>query len=158
MNFNRLPLLGVLILGLALPSRPAPQTGTGSQKPAAVAEKKPAPPIFSYNPENRRDPFKDLFGGKELQEKRVITGLADMLIEEVVLMGIVKSKDRYEAIAAFSDGFPLTLREGQKLADGFVLAVEAGRVIFRKTSDKGFPLTRPKDIIKEITPEERTHE
>jgi hypothetical protein len=160
MNFNRLPLLGVLVLGLSLPARPAPQTGTGGQNtaPPAVVVKKPAPPIFSYNPENRRDPFKDLFGGKELREKKPATGLADMEIEEVVLMGIVKLGSRYEAIAAFSDGFPLALREGQKLADGFVFAIEADRVVFRKTSDKGFPLSRPKDIIKEISPEERIHD
>jgi hypothetical protein len=65
MNSNRLPLLGVLIFALALPLRPAPQTGTGTPKtvPPAAVEKKSAPPIFSYNPENRRDPFKDLFGG-----------------------------------------------------------------------------------------------
>jgi hypothetical protein len=160
MNFKRFLLPAVLIIAFALPTRPSPQTGTAGQKtvPPAAVEKKSAPPIFSYNPENRRDPFKDLFGGVELREKKPATGLADMEIAEVVLMGIVKFGGRYEAIVAFPDGFPLNLKEGQKLADGFVLAIEADRVIFRKTSDKGFPLSRPKDIIKEISPEERTHD
>jgi Tfp pilus assembly protein PilP len=150
MNINRLTGIGLLILGFALPLRPAPQT--------AGSEKKTAFPVFSYNQENRRDPFKDLFGGKEVREKRIITGLADLEIEEVVVIGIVKSQGRFEALASFSDGFPITFRDGQKLADGYVLSIEEDKITYRKTSDKGFPLSKPKDIIKEITPEERTHD
>ncbi|HPN17849.1 MAG TPA: hypothetical protein PKV64_12045, partial [Candidatus Aminicenantes bacterium] len=62
------------------------------------------------------------------------------------------------AIVAFGEGFPLSLHEGQKLADGFVLSIEADRVVFRQTSDKGIPLAKPKDIAKEISPEEPAHD
>jgi hypothetical protein len=44
------------------------------------------------------------------------------------------------------------------MADGYVLSVKDDRITFRKTKEKGVPLIRPKDIVKEITPEERSHE
>lgn len=164
MKYKRLVLISILAGGLLLPALSAPpqESTTPPQQrqetPPPVPEKKLAPPIFSYNPEGRRDPFKDLFGGKEIRDKKAVNGLADMDIDEITLMGIVKSKDRLEAIISFSDGFPMTLREGQKLADGYVLSIEPDRVIFRKTSDRGIPLAKPKDVIKEITPEEPSHE
>jgi len=153
MKSKRIPLLCGLVFVLLLPLLPAPQ-----ETPPPAPEKKSIAPVFSYDPEGRRDPFKDLFGGEQLKTKKVATGLADMEIEDIALMGIVKTQDRYEAIIAFADGFPLTLREGQKLADGYVLSIEADQVTFRKTSDKGIPLSKPKDIVKEITPEEPAHD
>ena len=115
-------------------------------------------PVFSYDPAGRRDPFKDLLGGKDIKEKRVVTGLADLEIDEVTLLGIVQSKDKFEAIAGLPEGFPLTVREGDRLADGYVLSIRADAVVFRKTRDKGIPLSQPRDIVKEIQPEERTHD
>jgi hypothetical protein len=161
MKYKRLLTLSGLVFTLVLPLLPALQdapakTQAPAQEPAP--ENKIAAPIFSYDPGDRRDPFKDLFGGKEVREKKVVTGLADMEIDDITLMGIIKTPERFEAIVAFSDGFPLTLLEGQKLADGFVLSIDADRVVFRKTSDKGLPLSKPKDIIKEITPEEPAHD
>jgi len=126
---------------------------------AAPQEPKKAPaagPAFSYDSGGRRDPFKDLFGGKTLREKKAIGGLSDLFIEDIRLMGIVKSKDVVEAIIGLTDGFPLTIREGDRLADGFVLSIKDSQVVFRKTLDgKGIPLAKPREIIKEIMQEER---
>jgi Tfp pilus assembly protein PilP len=126
---------------------------------AAAQEPKKAPaagPAFSYDSGGRRDPFKDLFGGKTLREKKAIGGLSDLFIEDIRLMGIVKSKDVVEAIIGLTDGFPLTIREGDRLADGFVLSIKDSQVVFRKTLDgKGIPLAKPREIIKEIMQEER---
>lgn len=126
---------------------------------AAAQETKKAPaagPAFFYDSGGRRDPFKDLFGGKTLREKKAIGGLPDLFIEDVMLMGIVKSKDVIEAIIGLTDGFPLTIREGDRLADGFVLSIKESQVVFRKTLDsKGLPLAKPRDIVKEIGQEER---
>ncbi|MHB8055681.1 MAG: hypothetical protein ACYDH3_10595 [Candidatus Aminicenantales bacterium] len=167
MNYKRVLMLSSLVFALVCPLLPALQDAPAqtqapakaqSPVPEPVPEMKMAPPVFSYDPAGRRDPFKDLFGGKEVRDKKVISGLADMEIDDITLMGIVKTPERYEAIVAFADGFPLTLLKGQKLADGFVLSIEADRVVFRKTNDKGLPLAKPKDIIKEIAPEEPAHD
>jgi len=124
---------------------------------AAQETKKTAPgPVFSYDSGGRRDPFKDLFGGKTLKEKKAVGGLADLLIEDVQIMGIIKSKTGLEALIGMADGFPLSLHEGDKLADGFVLSIKESQIVFRKTLDgKGLPLAKPRDIFKDITQEER---
>lgn len=155
MKSKRFSLL--LALGLLLPlGAPAQETKT---PPPPAQEKKAAPPIFSYNPAGRRDPFKDLFGGQEVRDtKKVFTRLADMDIEDITLMGIVKTPERFEAIIAFAEGFPMTLLAGQKLADGYVLSIDADKVVFRKTSDRGIPLAKPRDIVKEFMPEEPCYE
>jgi len=177
LNTKKIPPLLALALGALLPlCAPAQQTAdpkAQETKPPAQAatppaqtttpppapEKKAVPPVFSYDPAGRRDPFKDLFGGQEVREnKRVVTRLSDMEIDEISIMGIVKTTERFEAIIAFADGFPMTLLVGQKLADGYVLSIEADKVVFRKTSERGLPLAKPRDIVKEFTSEEPAHE
>jgi len=118
--------------------------------------KKASGPSLSYNPGGRRDPFLNLLGGSGMKEKKVIGRLSDLSIEDVTLMGIVKAKDVWEAIISLTEGFPITIHEGDRLSDGYVLSIEGTHVVFRKTRDsKGLPLAKPKDIIKEFIPEER---
>jgi hypothetical protein len=164
MNSKRIMAWGGIVVLAAATAAAAAQTPP--DKPPAAAQKeeqaalpaaKPVP-VFSYDPGGRRDPFRDLLGGKDIKEKRIVSGLSDLDIEDVKLLGIVRSKDKFEAIAGLTEGFPLTIREGDQLADGYVLTIRADAVVFRKTKDKGIPLMRPRDIVKEITPEERTHD
>jgi len=152
--------------GLAFLATAVAAAQTPPEKPPAAGQKeeqaappavKPVP-VFSYDPAGRRDPFKDLIGGRDIKDKRIVTGLSDMTIDEIKLLGIVKMGDKLQAIASMIDGFPLTLREGDVLLDGYVLTIRPDAVVFRQTKDKGIPLMRPRDIVKEITPEERTHE
>jgi hypothetical protein len=42
---------------------------------------------------------------------------------------------------------------GDKFADGYVLSITATQVVLRKTHERGIPLMRPRDVIKEITEE-----
>jgi len=109
----------------------------------------------SYNPQGRRDPFKDLLAGRELKEKTGKEGVPQMSIDDVVLIGIVKAKGKFTAIISGAQGFPYYLKVGDRFVDGFVLSINDSKVIFRKTNDRGIPLLRPRDITKEINPEER---
>lgn len=162
MNYKHL-VWGCLI-ALAAATAAAAQTPQDKPPVAAQKEEQAAPPeikpvpVFSYDPAGRRDPFKDLLGGKDIKEKKIVGGLSDLDIEDIKLLGIVRFKDKNEAIAGLTEGFPLTIREGDLLADGYVLTIRPDAVVFRKTKDKGIPLMRPRDIVKEITPEERTHD
>lgn len=159
-----LSLLAVSVFPQTDPQKPlgasqtAVATRTAAEPAAKPAAERKEVPVFSYDPGGRRDPFKDLMGGKEVKGKRAITGLADLEISEVTLLGIVESKSGFEAIVSLPEGFPLTVREGDKLADGFVLSIRADAVVCRKTHDNGVPLSRPRDVVKEIQPEERTHD
>lgn len=108
-----------------------------------------------YSPAGRRDPFKDLLGGREVtKEKTIAGGVPELSVDEVNLIGIVKAKGKFTAIINSPQGFPYFIKEGEKFADGFVLSIQETQVVFRKISDRGIPLSKPKDIIKEIYPEE----
>jgi hypothetical protein len=109
----------------------------------------------TYNPEGRRDPFRDLLAGQDPREKGKTRGLAQVSIEDAVLIGIVKYKGNLTAIINDTQGFPYYIKTGDNFLDGFVLNVNDSQVIFRKTKERGIPLSNPKDIVKEIKLEER---
>jgi Tfp pilus assembly protein PilP len=109
----------------------------------------------TYSPAGRRDPFKDLLAGKDIKNKGVRAGVPQLYIDDITLIGISKKNNIYAAIINGPQGFPYTLRAGDKLSDGFVLSISDMKVVFRKTQERGFPLMKPKDITKEINPEGR---
>jgi Tfp pilus assembly protein PilP len=110
---------------------------------------------FVYVPGNRRDPFRDLLAGRDIPDKSAGTGIGQMSVADVSLIGIVKHGDRLTAIITAPHGFPYFIKGGDKFADGHVLSINIDRVVFRQTRERGIPLLRPKDIVKEINPEER---
>jgi len=116
---------------------------------------KPPPEKGTYNPAGRRDPFKNLLGGKDIKEKSAVGGMPRMSIDDITLVGIVKTNQKLTAIVSGPQGFPYFIKAGDKFADGYVLSINDYQVVFRKTNERGIPLMRPKDIIKEINPEER---
>lgn len=137
-----------------------------SLQPLAAQEDKQEPPakppeeIFekqapTYNSEGRRDPFKDLLSGSDVDERSADKGVTSYMIDDIVLIGIVLIKSKYIAIINGPQGFPYQIKVGDKFANGFVLSIDDAKVVFRQTSDRGVPLTSPRDIIKEINPEER---
>jgi hypothetical protein len=106
-----------------------------------------------YNPEGRRDPFKDLLGGGDVGGKTATTD-SQSAMEDLILIGIIKAKKGYTAIVGTAQGFPRFLNVGDKIADGYVLSISPSQVVFRKTHERGMPLMRPRDVVKEINPEE----
>lgn len=109
----------------------------------------------TYNPEGRRDPFRDLLAGQDPRDKDKTQGIQQLAIEDAVLIGIVKYKGKLTAVINDTQGYPYYIKTGDNFLDGFVLNVNDSQVIFRKTKERGIPLTNPKDIVKEIKLEER---
>jgi Tfp pilus assembly protein PilP len=141
-------LLCFLFAGLA----PLPAQETKAPPPPGAAQSVTAPTSFTYNAEGRRDPFKNLLAGRDLKEKTAL-GESQMSIDDIVLYGIVKNKNVYTALIGLPQGFPMFAKVGDKLADGYVLSITETQAVLRKTHDRGIPLMRPRDIIKEITEE-----
>jgi len=110
---------------------------------------------FIYNSKGKRDPFKDLLAGRDVSEAAKKEGISQMMISDIVLIGIATIKGNFIAIINGPQGFPLQLKVGTKVANGFVLSISDSKVIFRKTKERGVPMYRSKDITKEINPEER---
>jgi hypothetical protein len=142
-------LTGTFLAGLA----PLLAQETAAQPPPeTVAPMLSVQTGFTYNPEGRRDPFKDLLGGRDLKEKSAL-GENQIFIDDLVLFGIVKNQNVYTALIGVPQGFPMFAKVGDKFADGYVLSITATQVVLRKTHERGIPLMRPRDVIKEITEE-----
>jgi Tfp pilus assembly protein PilP len=109
----------------------------------------------TYNAAGRRDPFRNLLAGLELEESLAAKGIPDILIDDVVLSGIVKAKGEFTAIINAGEGFPFYIKRGDRLADGYVRLITDTQVIFRKTMERGIRLIEPKEVTKVLFPEER---
>ena len=141
-------LIGISLAGLA----PLVAQETAAEPPPQTAPMLSVQTGFTYNSEGRRDPFKDLLGGRDLKEKSVI-GENQIFIDDLVLFGIVKNQNVFTALIGMPQGFPMFAKVGDKFADGYVLSITATQVVLRKTHERGIPLMRPRDVIKEITEE-----
>lgn len=120
----------------------------------AVVQTEILPRRSSYSPGGRRDPFKDLLGGIETKSGTSVEGLPELLIEDIRLFGIVKVKGIMKAIISGPQGFPYSIKVGDEFADGYVLSIDANQVVFRKIRERGLPLLKPQDIVKEFIIEE----
>jgi Tfp pilus assembly protein PilP len=126
------------------------------QETMAPPQPGPAPVLtvqtgFTYSPDGRRDPFKNLLQGGDLRKTEVVGN--QLNIDDLVLFGIVKNKSVYTALLGTAQGFPTFAKVGDKFADGYVLSISDTQVVLRKTHERGIPLMRPRDVIKEITEE-----
>lgn len=147
---KRFALILVAALGLVLGTLPAQE-----REAVPGTELLKVPPRSTYDPAGRRDPFKNLLAGKDVKDKTAPGGIPQLTIDDTTLVGIVKAKEKLTAIVSGPQGFPFFIKPGDRFADGYVLSINESQVVFRKTNERGIPLMRPKDIIKEIIPEER---
>jgi hypothetical protein len=109
----------------------------------------------TYQRAGRKDPFMDLLAGRETKRETTPSGKPEIYIDDLTVIGIVKARGKFTAVATGPQEFPLFIDVGQRFSDGFVLSIQESKVTFRKTKERGFPLFKPKDIVKEIHPEER---
>ncbi|MFW6140407.1 MAG: hypothetical protein ACOC5S_03535 [Acidobacteriota bacterium] len=127
----------------------------GQEKEEKAAAEQIQRSFYTYDPGGRRDPFKDLFAGTEAEEGTGIKAVSEMSIDDINLIGILKIETNLIGIIRDPQGFPFQINEGDKFKDGFVLTLEEKKVIFRKTKNRGIPLSKPINVTKEINPEER---
>jgi len=120
-----------------------------------ITEKMPRRSRPAYSRAGRKDPFRDLIAQQEA--RRTTEGVEGPLVsvENLNVIGIVKARGTFTAIVTSPEEFPLFIKVGHKFSDGFVLSIDESKVIFRKTTERGSPLFKPRDIVKEINPEER---
>ena len=121
----------------------------------ALSTEMPKRTFPTYQRAGRKDPFMDLLAGREAKRETSPGGKPEMFIDDITLIGIVKARGKFTAIVTGPQDFPLFIKVGQRFSDGFVLSIQESRITFRKTKERGFPLFKPRDIVKEIHPEER---
>ena len=120
-----------------------------------ITEVMPKQTRSTYTRAGRKDPFMDLLAQQESRKTVEGEDGPQVSVENVNIIGIVKARGQFTAIVSGPEDFPLFVKVGHKFSDGLILSINESKVTFRKTSERGSPLFKPKDIIKEILIEER---
>jgi hypothetical protein len=110
---------------------------------------------FSYDPGNRRDPFKSLLAGPERTELRGPRpeGIPGLLIDEIDLKGIWRTGKGYVAqVVATNQKKTYLLKEGDQLYDGDVVSINHSEVVFKQIVQDPTALKPFREVVKSLNP------
>jgi hypothetical protein len=110
---------------------------------------------FSYDPGNRRDPFKSLLAGPERTEVRGPRpeGIPGLLIDEIDLKGIWRTGKGYVAqVVATNQKKTFLLKEGDQLYDGDVVSINHNEVVFKQVVQDPTALKPFREVVKSLNP------
>jgi hypothetical protein len=168
--------------GAAAPSGSAGATGAAGARPPAAAPGSPGAPAlgsptpdmgnidqilegdeevlaggsaFTYDPGNRRDPFKSLLIAPDRPEFRGPRpeGVPGLLIDEIDLKGIFRTARGYVAqVNASNQKKSYLLKEGDQLYDGDVMSIGKNEVVFKQIVQDPTALKPFREIVKSLNP------
>jgi len=110
---------------------------------------------FSYDPGNRRDPFKSLLAGPD---RAVIRGprpegVPGLLIDEIDLTGIFRTSKGFVAqVVAANQKKGYLLKEGDQLYDGDVVSINKNEVVFKQVVQDPTALKPFREVVKSLNP------
>ncbi|HEX9942324.1 MAG TPA: hypothetical protein VGG03_09930 [Thermoanaerobaculia bacterium] len=110
---------------------------------------------FSYDPGNRRDPFKSLLAAPDRPEFRGPRpeGVPGLLIDEIDLTGIYRTSKGYVAqVVAANQKKSYLLKEGDQLYDGDVVAISRSEVVFKQIVQDPTALKPFREVVKSLNP------
>jgi Tfp pilus assembly protein PilP len=143
--------------------RPAEQPPAAPGAPTATPGSQPPPPPaqgagYSYDPAGRRDPFVSLTGrGGDVPIPGGMRpgGVPGLLVAEVTLKGLLKSRGAFIALVQSPDNRTYIIKAGDKLFDGVVKAVTQDAVVFSQDVNDPLSLVKQREVRKSIRPEAR---
>jgi hypothetical protein len=110
---------------------------------------------FSYDPGNRRDPFKSLLAAPDRQEFRGPRpeGVPGLLIDEIDLTGIFRTSKGFVAqFSASNQKKSYLLKEGDQLYDGDVVSINKNEVVFKQVVQDPTALKPFREVVKSLNP------
>jgi len=160
---------GVSLAGVraaAQPAQPPPAEEAAPQEPEVT----PGPDIdqilegeeealagsgFSYDPGNRRDPFKSLLVEQQARDFRGPRpeGIPGLLIDELDLTGIWRTGKGFVAqISATNQKKTYLLKEGDQLYDGDVVSINKKEIVFKQIVQDPTALKPYREVVKSLNP------
>jgi Tfp pilus assembly protein PilP len=139
----------------AAPADAASQAGAQIDEILAGEEAVLAGGAYSYDPGNRRDPFKSLIVGQNRQAPRgpLPEGIAGLLIDEIDLTGIFKTSRGFIAqVVASNKAKSYLLREGDQLYDGDVVGISQNEVVFKQIVNDPTVIKPFREVVKKLSP------
>jgi hypothetical protein len=110
---------------------------------------------FSYDPGNRRDPFKSLLAAPDRPEIRGPRpeGVPGLLIDEIDLTGIFRTSKGFVAqVVASNQKKGYLLKEGDQLYDGDVVSINKNEVVFKQVVQDPTALKPFREVVKNLNP------
>jgi Tfp pilus assembly protein PilP len=110
---------------------------------------------YSYDPGNRRDPFKSLELGSNRPEIKgpLPEGIAGLLIDEIDLSGIFKTSRGFIAqVVAPNKNKSYLVRVGDQLYDGDVVRISQNEVVFKQIVNDPTVLKPYREVVKKLSP------
>jgi len=111
---------------------------------------------YSYDPGNRRDPFKSLLAATEIPNFRGPRpdGIPGLLIDEVILTGIFRTDDGYVAqVQSAENEKSYLLKGGDQLYDGDVVRITGNEVVFKQIVQDPTALKPFREVVKTLSSE-----
>lgn len=109
---------------------------------------------YSYDPGNRRDPFKSLLVAPDRPEFRGPRpeGVPGLLIDEIDLTGIYRTNRGFVAqVKAANQGKSYLLKEGDQLYDGDVVSINRDEVTFKQIVQDPTALKPFREVVKALS-------
>jgi len=131
---------------------PAVQPATpASPQPAAPAAAAPAPTAepFTYDPGGRRDPFVSLLSrGIEPATGKRVTGLSSLSTGEMMLRGVMQSRNAYVALVSGPDGKTYPAHVNDRLLDGVIRSVTPQGIVIMQEVNDPLSLVKQREVRK----------
>jgi Tfp pilus assembly protein PilP len=137
-----------LVLAQGPPAVPPAQTTATPPAPAAEA--------YTYDPAGRRDPFVSLLSrGVETPSGRKVTGLSGLTTGEVMLRGVLQSRNTYVALLSGPDGKTYPAHVNDRLLDGVIRSVTPQGIVIMQEVNDPLSLVKQREVRKGLrTPED----
>jgi Tfp pilus assembly protein PilP len=110
---------------------------------------------YSYDPGNRRDPFRSLVVSRDRQTVRgpLPEGIPGLLIDEIDLTGVFKTSRGFVAqVVASNKAKSYLLREGDQLYDGDVVGISQNEVVFKQIVNDPTVIKPFREVVKKLSP------
>lgn len=110
---------------------------------------------FTYDPGNRRDPFKSLLASADRPEFRGPRpeGVPGLLIDEIDLTGVFKTSKGWVAqVVAANQKKSYLLRVGDQVYDGDVISINKNEVVFKQIVQDPTALKPFREVVKSLNP------
>jgi hypothetical protein len=110
---------------------------------------------FTYDPGNRRDPFKSLLASPDRPEFRGPRpeGVPGLLIDEIDLTGVFRTSRGFVAqVVAANQKKSYLLRVGDQLYDGDVISINKNEVVFKQIVQDPTALKPFREVVKSLNP------
>jgi len=147
--------------GLAAPraaqaqAPPKPAAKPAAAPPAAKRPAQPPPPeSYSYDPGGRRDPFVSLLNrGADMRGPGMRPeGVGGLLINDVTVRGIVKSRNKFVAMLQAPDNRTYIVHINDRLFDGSIKAITMEAIVFSQEVNDPLSLVKQREVHKLIRP------